>query len=86
MGDSALAPAARLVRELRAQDLSAEIDYDPIKIKKALGVASKLQARFAIIIGEGEMASGKYQVKNMESGERNEVEARGVVEYLKEKL
>jgi histidyl-tRNA synthetase len=86
MGDTALAPAARLVRELRAQDLSAEIDYDPIKIKKALGAASKLGARFAIIIGEGEMASGKYQVKNMESGEQNEVEARGVVQYLKQKL
>jgi histidyl-tRNA synthetase len=86
MGDSALGPATRLARELRAQGLSAEIDYDPVKIKKALGAASKLQARFAIIIGEGELASGKYQVKNMGSGEQNEVEAGSIVEYLKGKL
>jgi histidyl-tRNA synthetase len=85
MGESALGPAARLVRELRAQGLSAEIDYEPIKIKKALGVASKLQARFAIIIGEGELASGNYQVKNMESGEQAEVEEGIIVEYLKGK-
>ena len=68
MGEATLAPASRLVRELRAQGLSVEIDYDPMKIKKAMGVANKLQARFAIIIGEGELASGKFQVKRY--GER----------------
>jgi histidyl-tRNA synthetase len=86
MGESALAPASCLVRELRAQGLSAEIDYDPMKIKKAMGVASKLQARFAIIIGEGELASGKYQVKDMASGEQKEVEPATIASYVKEKL
>ena len=82
MGDTALGPAARLVRELRAQGLSAEIDYDPMKIKKALGIANKLQARFAIIIGEGELASGKYQVKDMASGEQRALESGAIAEYL----
>jgi histidyl-tRNA synthetase len=86
MGDSALAPAVRLLLKLRAQGLSVEIDYDPMKIKKAMGIASKLQARFAIIIGEGELASGKYQVKNMASGEQKELEPGGIAEYVKEKL
>jgi histidyl-tRNA synthetase len=86
MGESALGPASRLVRELRAQGLSAEIDYDPMKIKKAMGVASKLQARFAIIIGEGELASGKYQVKDMVCGEQKEVEPATIASYVKEKL
>ncbi len=86
MGESTLAPASRLVRELRAQGLSVEIDYDPMKIKKAMGIANKLQARFAIIIGEGELASGKYQVKNMASGEQKELEPGGIAKYVKEKL
>ena len=86
MGEAALAPAARLVRELRAQGLSLEIDYDPMKIKKAMGVANKLQARFAIIIGEGELASGKYQVKDMASGEQKELEPGSIAEYLKDNL
>ena len=85
MGESALGPAARLVRELRAQGLSAEIDYDPMKIKKALGVANKLQARIAVIIGEGELASGKYQVKNMGAANRMRWRRGGIAEYLKEK-
>jgi len=86
MGDTALGPAARLVRELRAQGLSAEIDYDPMKIKKALGIANKLQARFAIIIGEGELASGKYQVKDMASGEQKALESGAIADYLGEKF
>ena len=86
MGEPTLAPASRLVRELRAQGLSVEIDYDPMKIKKAMGVANKLQARFAIIIGEGELASGKYQVKDMASGEQKELEPGAIAEYIKEKL
>jgi len=84
MGEAALPPAARLARELRAQGLNAEIDYDPMKIKKAMGVASKHQARFAIIIGEGELASGRYQVKDMRSGEQKEVEPQNIGIHIKD--
>jgi histidyl-tRNA synthetase len=86
MGEATLPPAARLARELRAQGLSVEIDYDPMKIKKAMGVANKLQARFAIIIGQGELASGRYQVKDMTSGEQQEMEPETIAAYLKSKL
>ncbi len=85
MGEPTLAPALRLLRELRAQGVSAEMDYEPIKIKKALGNANKLQARFAIIIGEGEIASGKYQVKNMATTNQAEVEPNAITEYVKQK-
>jgi histidyl-tRNA synthetase len=86
MGDNALPPAARLVRDLRAQGLNVEIDYDPMKIKKAMGVASKLQARFAIIIGEGEISTGRYQLKDMGSGQQQEVEPGNIAAYLKAKI
>jgi histidyl-tRNA synthetase len=86
MGEAALAPASRLVRELRAQGLSVEMDYDPMKIKKAMGVANKAQARIAIIIGEGELASGKYQVKDMASGEQQQLDPGAIASYLREKL
>jgi len=85
MGEAALAPASRLVRELRAQGLSVDIDYDPMKIKKAMGIANKLRARFAIIIGDGELASNKYQIKNMASGEQIPLEPAAIAAYVKEK-
>jgi histidyl-tRNA synthetase len=86
MGEQTLAPALRLLRELRAQGVSAEIDYEPMKIKKAMGIANKLQARFAIIIGEGELASGKFQVKNMATTGQTEIEPGAIAEYVKQKL
>jgi histidyl-tRNA synthetase len=86
MGEAALPPAAGLVRELRAQGLSVEIDYDPMKIKKAMGVANKLQARFAIIIGEGELSTGRYQVKDMRTGEQKEMAPGNIAAYVKTRL
>ena len=86
MGDAAVPAAAGLARELRAQGLSVEIGYDPMKIKKAMGLASKLQARFAIIIGEGEISTGRYQVKDMTAGQQQEVEPGNIVSYLKARL
>lgn len=86
MGDTALAPASRLARDLRRGDLSVEIGYEPAKLKKSLGLASKLGARFAVIIGEGELATGRYQVKDMSSGTQEELEPAQISEYIKSKL
>ena len=86
MGDSALAPASRLARGLRREGLSVEIGYEPVKLKKSLGTANKLGARFAIIIGEGELSSGRFQVKDMETGHQEEVEPARIPSHLREKL
>jgi len=86
MGDRALAPARELARELRRQGLSVEIGYEPAKLKKSMGIASRIGARFAVIIGEGELESGRYQVKDMSSGEQQAVEPVGLVEYLRTHL
>ena len=86
LGDNALAPASALARDLRRQGLSVEIGYEPAKLKKSLGVANRLRARFAIIVGEGELASGRYQVKDMVSGQQEEVEPGQIAAYLRNRI
>ena len=86
MGDAAVEPAAQLSRSLRQQGWRVESNYGPAKLKKSLGLASKLGARFAVIIGEGELATGRWQVKDMAAGQQEEVEAGRVAAYLREKL
>jgi len=86
MGDRTLAPARQLARELRRQGLRVEIGYEPTKLKKSMGVASRTGARFTVIIGEGELESGRYQVKDMTSGEQQEVEPAGLAGYLRSRL
>jgi histidyl-tRNA synthetase len=83
MGDRTLAPASALARDLRRQGLTAEISYEPAKLKKLMGIASKLGARFAIIVGEAELEKGRYQVKDMTTGQQEEVEPERIVAYLK---
>ncbi len=86
MGEAAAQPAMELTRALRQAGLGAEAPLEPLKLKKMLGVASKSGARFSVIIGEGELASGKYQVKDMSAGSQEEVEAGRVAEYLYPRL
>src|SRR2546427_6604286 len=86
LGDAALGPASELARRLRRDGFSVEIGYEPAKLKKSMGIASKLGAHFAIIIGDGELASGRYQVKDMTAGQQEEVEPARIASYLKNRI
>jgi histidyl-tRNA synthetase len=86
LGEAARGPALRLVRELRREGISTEASFEPMKLKKSLGLANKLQARHAVIIGEEEVATGQYQLKDMETGEQKAVEAIQLVTALEKKL
>lgn len=73
--------AARLARELRHHDLIIELGDETFRLKKSLETASKLGARFAIIVGENEATSGQFALKDLTKGEqvtvpRNELATR----------
>ena len=57
-----------------------------MKLKKSLGIANKLHARFAIMVGEDELKAGRYLVRNMETGYQEALEPARVSEYLRAKL
>jgi histidyl-tRNA synthetase len=48
--------------------------------------ANKLACRFALIVGENEMKSGKYQLKDMSDGNQIEVSAEACAGKIKEQL
>ena len=72
MGAEAQRHCARLARELREAGLSVELGLDA-KLKRALELANKMGARFALIAGENEMAVGRYALKDMASGQQEMV-------------
>jgi len=86
IGHEALKPAAELARSLRRQGRRVELPYDFTKLKKAMGIANKLNARFAVIIGEAELARGRYQIKDMSTGQQEEVEPDRIPAYLRDRL
>ena len=68
LGEPAVRHAAILARDLRRAGVSIEIVEG--KLKRAMELANKLQARFTLIVGETEMAAGTYALKNMSTGEQ----------------
>ena len=62
--------AARLARELRKHDLVIELGDEDFRLKKSFETATKLGARYIVILGENEVASGQIALKDLASGEQ----------------
>jgi histidyl-tRNA synthetase len=62
--------AARLARELRRHDVITELGDENFRLKKSLETASKLGARYALIVGENEVKSQAFALKNLATGEQ----------------
>jgi histidyl-tRNA synthetase len=75
MGEAADLHAGPLAAELRDAGIVVERSVDR-KLKRALEVANKMGARYALILGDNEIASGTYQLKDMATGEQRSL-ARG---------
>jgi histidyl-tRNA synthetase len=62
--------AARLARELRRHDIVTDLGDETFRLKKSFETATKLGARFILIVGEDEVKAGAFALKNLESGEQ----------------
>jgi histidyl-tRNA synthetase len=47
-----------------------ELGDETFRLKKSLATASKIGARFALILGENEAKSGSFALKNLATGEQ----------------
>jgi len=62
--------AARLARRLRRRGLVVVSGDESFRLKKSLETADKTGARRALIIGENEVNSGRFAVKDLSTGEQ----------------
>jgi histidyl-tRNA synthetase len=85
LGSDAALAAATVISELR-QSVSVETDYQERSLKAQMKEAGKLGAGHVVIIGEDEVARGVAVIKNMKTGEQNEVAAGKVAALLAERL
>ena len=82
MGDAAKEEAFRLLAELRDAGLSARMDYAGRSMKSQMKQADKANARYALILGEDELAKGVVTVRNMESSGQEQVAREDIVNKL----
>jgi histidyl-tRNA synthetase len=83
MGATAYLPAVQLARRLRADNFTVELPHEETKLKKSLGLADKLGARYAVLLGEDELASGSYVLRRLADGEQKKLSEPELVRYLK---
>ena len=69
--------AVKFAEELRQQGINCEFDLANKKFVKQLEKASKV-ARFALILGEDEIASNQVTIKNLETSEQKTVERNNI--------
>ncbi|HET8546590.1 MAG TPA: histidine--tRNA ligase [Bryobacteraceae bacterium] len=72
MGEAAFRHASLLARDLRSRGASVEIAAEG-RLKKSMETANKLGARRVLILGDDELATGTYTLKNMQSGEQRKL-------------
>ena len=74
--------AIKLTEEMRESGVTCEFDLTNKKFVKQLEKASKL-AKFALILGEDEITSGKVTIKNLDTSEQQTVDRKDVLEVIK---
>ncbi len=71
-----------IIRELRANGISAELFPSSDKMKKQMGYANSNSIPYVAIIGEQEMENGTIAVKNMTSGEQKQMSTEELISLL----
>ena len=82
MGQNAYATAIRAAKTLRNAGLRVELPATELKFGKALERASKLGSRFALILGDNELQSGEWTLKNLATSEQQKLTEQALLEYL----
>jgi len=62
--------AAKLARELRGQDIVVELGDESFRLKKSFEAATKVGAKYILIVGENEVNADTFALKNLTTGEQ----------------
>jgi histidyl-tRNA synthetase len=83
IGGAAYPAAVKLARRLRQESFTVEVPPEETKLRRSLGLADKLRARYALLLGESEMASGAYVLRRLADGEQRSLTETELLDYLK---
>jgi len=79
MGEAAARAASLLARDLRRLGLIVEVAADA-KLKRAMELANRLAARSVVLLGDNELAGGRYTLRNMATGEQQSLDREQLIQ------
>ena len=86
VSDSVKDVSAGIVGDLRDEDLIVETDLQGRNVGNQLGYAEEIGAEYVVIIGERDLENGNVTVKDMESGDEQQVDRDEVIDDLLARL
>ncbi|MGP6173063.1 histidine--tRNA ligase [Corynebacterium sp. A21] len=86
LGGEAKKAMAGLINRLRSAGISTDMAYGDRGLKGAMKGADRAHAKFALVLGDQELAGGTVAVKNLEQHSQEEVALDQVLEHLRAAL
>ena len=81
-GTAEAATSMKMIKQLRAAGISAEIYPENAKMKKQMGYADALKVPFVAIVGENELAENKMMLKEMATGNQQLLSVEEAIQKL----
>jgi histidyl-tRNA synthetase len=86
MGQHAYAAAICAAKDIRNAGFRVELPPSEQKFGKALGQADKLGARYALILGDNEVAEGLWTLKTLADGTQTKLPEPALIEHLRNSI
>jgi histidyl-tRNA synthetase len=83
LGEKAQVKAFELANRLHLEGIKTEIDYEGRSLKAQMRRTDKLNVRYALIIGEEELKTGRAMLRDMEKKIQEEISLDQVIEEIK---
>lgn len=83
LGDAAAEYSQRLVYTLRKAGINTETDHMNRGLKPQMKYANKIGARHTLVLGDNEIESGIFKIKNMQTGEQTEIKDDDITDFFK---
>ncbi|NLW52490.1 MAG: histidine--tRNA ligase [Tissierellia bacterium] len=83
MSEDEIGYCFKLVSQLRNEGIASQVYFEKGKFKKKFTYADKINARYALVVGEDERANEQVSVRDLKSGNQDTIAKADLIEYLK---
>jgi len=84
LGPESKSATIKLLNDLRNAGIAADMAYGDRALKGAMKAADKSGAQYCVVLGENEISSGKFEIKEMKTGTVKEVTLSTLIDFLAE--
>ena len=83
LGEAGRISGFQAAHELRLASFKVDRDYEMASMKSQMRKANKSNSQFTLILGENEIDSGKYILKDMNNSDQHEIDSKNLASEIR---